>query len=61
MAEQNWDAIIVDTSSSRPSSPSEITAQKEFHNKLKTAQEEFQQKVGAATKETEEKSDSNGK
>ena len=42
------------SSSSRPSTPSEIAAVKEFQAKLDTAQKEYQQKVDAATKEAGE-------
>lgn len=42
-------------SSSRPSTPSEIAAHKEFQEKLITAQNEYQQKVDKATKEAGER------
>lgn len=56
-----WLTKFAAASSSSLSTPSEIAAQKEFHDKLTTAHEEFQQKVDAVTKEAEQKSDSIGK
>ena len=55
-----WLPMFDGTSSSRPSTPSEIAAQKEFVDKLNTAQKEYQQKVDGATKEAEQKSNSIG-
>jgi hypothetical protein len=50
-----WLTMSACTTSSRPSTPAEIAAQKEFQEKLNTAQEEYQQKVDAATKEAGER------
>ena len=46
---------IFTASSSRPSTPAEIAAQKEFQIKLSSAQEVYQQRVDAATKEAGER------
>jgi hypothetical protein len=43
------------STSSRPSTPAEITAQEEFQAKLNSVHEAYQQSVDAATKETRER------
>lgn len=47
--------------SSRPSTPSEIEAQKEFQEKLNITLKEYQYTIDAANNTAEKSSDSNGK